>query len=176
MSNMDPQSLYLAYPADSCPTGSFDIKHQETGEIAGYNAVFTVIGSSHCITVPELSYCEIASCVPLETESTERLPLVPGMARTVRHDSGHLTANTEVEARPMATFPGPDTFDISYRFGPRAYTTIHRPESGTYETYHTYPERDITLYTRTEITLPDTPTDSDRTAKQMQRSEPLSSE
>jgi hypothetical protein len=176
MSEIDSQSLYLAYPADRCPAGHFDIKHQETGEIAGYNAIFTVIGSSHCITVPELSYCEIASCEPIETEPAERLPLILGMARTVRYDSEHLTAHTKAEVRPLSAFPDPDTFDISYQFGPCAYTTIHQPESDTYETYHTYPERDIALYTRTQLTLADTPTDPNRTAKQMQRLEPLSSE
>lgn len=176
MSEIEPQYLHLAYPADRGSVDRFDIKHRETAELVDHAAVFTVIGSSHCIAVPKLAYCELVSCEPIEAEPTEKLRLTEGMARTVRYESGPLTAHTAAEVRPLAAFPDPTTFDISHRFGPRAYTTIDRPESDTYETYHTYPERDIALYTRTELALSDSCTETHQATGQMQRSDLLTSE
>ena len=44
---------------------------------------------------------------------------------------------------------------MAYRFGPDASTTIE-VEGGAIETYHTYPEFDLALFTRTTIeTVPD---------------------
>jgi len=70
-----------------------------------------------------------------------------GPAR-IRFESGGLCCETVVDRRPLSAFPDGASFDLSYRFGADAVTTV---DVGTdrYETYHTYPEFDLALYTCT---------------------------
>jgi hypothetical protein len=59
-----------------------------------------------------------------------------------------LRCETLVERRPLAAFPAEESFDLAYWFDDDAVTTIDLRSDG-YETYHTYPEFDLALYTRT---------------------------
>lgn len=73
---------------------------------------------------------------------------------------GSVGVTTTITREPLSAFPGPEPFEIAYRFGPRAYTTIDCRSPTTYETYHTYPEYDLALYSEHEFAdLPATPAD-----------------
>ena len=55
-----------------------------------------------------------------------------------------------VEHRSLEAFPAEESFDLAYWFGEDAVTAIDLGETG-YETYHTYPEYDLALYSRTRF-------------------------
>ncbi|WP_436926382.1 hypothetical protein [Halosimplex amylolyticum] len=79
----------------------------------------------------------------------------PAPRRRIDYAVDGLRCTTVVERRPLAAFPAEGTFDLAYRFGPDAVTTVDVLADG-YETYHTYPEFDLALYTRTVFeTVPD---------------------
>jgi|AntDeeMinimDraft_4_1070355.scaffolds.fasta_scaffold03221_3 hypothetical protein len=144
--------LYLAYFPDTPSLDEFDVKQIEQREFLGSDGTFTVIGSSHYIAIPELEYHEILSCKPLTREEVKTISLEHGYNDTFTHEACTVTVETFIEAQKLSEFPGPDVFDISYRFAPDAYTTIGFIDENTYETYHTYPEHDLAIYTKTKLT------------------------
>ncbi|WP_253739091.1 hypothetical protein [Halohasta salina] len=77
---------------------------------------------------------------------------------TGRYRFGSIGVTTTISREPLSAFPGPEPFDIAYRFDPQAYTTINCQSTTNYETYHTYPEYDLALYSEHEFTdLPAAP-------------------
>jgi hypothetical protein len=113
-------------------------------------ATVAVIGSSHYVGVPSLDYYELCSCRPIEGSNVTEVPLETGVDRRVRLEGDDLTVETEIEGRPLASFPGPEGTSVAYRFAPEAYTTVD-VDDGAIETYHTYPEFDLALFTRTVL-------------------------
>lgn len=79
---------------------------------------------------------------------TDRFLFEGDAARRLDYVAEGLRCATVVERQPLAAFPDGDSFDLAYRFGEDAVTTIDLRTDG-YETYHTYPEFDLALYTRT---------------------------
>lgn len=69
-------------------------------------------------------------------------------ARRIEYETDAVRCETVIERQPLAVFPENTAFDLTYWFDDRAVTAI---DIGTeqYETYHTYPEFDLALYTRT---------------------------
>ena len=58
----------------------------------------------------------------------------------------------EFSADDLAAFPADRDYDLAYEFSPEAHTAIAIDEADPgYETYHTYPEHDLTVYTRTRL-------------------------
>lgn len=127
-----------------------------TREFLGTEFTFRVIGSSHSVSAPALDFHELSSCeaVDVDGATTIRLDAPPsdGVAtRRLVHETEALRCETVVERQPLAAFPGVDAADLAYEFEAEAVTTI---DVGTdaYETYHTYPEFDLALFTRTVFT------------------------
>jgi len=166
-----PESLYLAYTAEEPPLADYDIKRRAQREFFGTEFTFAVIGDSHYIGAPELGYHELFSCKPIREgrvttvelaaeshpyespRSTD--PPTPSDEQEIHgghYRFGSVGVTTTIRREPLSAFPGPEPFDIAYRFDPKAYTTINCPSSSTYETYHTYPEYDLALYTEHEFT------------------------
>ncbi|MFC7130164.1 hypothetical protein [Haloferax chudinovii] len=143
--------LYFGYSADAPDLTTVDVKAVAPATLAGEPAVLTVIGESHYVGLPALGFHELCSCKPLPHERTHRTPLSVGAEREFSFESDRLDARTVVEGRPLDAFPGPEEATVAYRFGPEAWTTI-RVADGGYETYHTYPEYDLALYTETTMT------------------------
>ena len=162
-----PDSLYLAYTAEQPPLAEYDVKRRV--ERPFFDSVFTfaVIGDSHYIGAPELGFHELFSCKPIQegrvttvelAETSERrrsigLPTDDSQeVHTGHYRFGSVGVTTTISREPLAAFPGPEPFDIAYRFDPEAYTTIDCRSATSYETYHTYPEYDLALYSEHEFT------------------------
>jgi hypothetical protein len=147
-----------------------------TRHFLGAEFTFRVVGSSHYISAPAYDFHELSSCepVPGEDVATIRLDAVSASespaaddagqtgsesltadeadtgesTRRLTYETGALQCETLVERRPLAAFPSDASFDLAYWFDDDAVTTIDLGSDG-YETYHTYPEVDLALYTRT---------------------------
>lgn len=148
--------LHVAYPTTPPDFVSFDVKALTPETLLGAPCTVAVVGQSHVVTAPALSYHEVCSCVPQSVDTSETVALDSGVTARVQTDDGRETAaTTEVAVRPLDAFPGADDATIAYRFGPEAWTTVslHR-ERASYETYHTYPERDVVVHTTTRLTEP----------------------
>ena len=163
-----PDTLNLAYTTEAPTLDEYDIKHQETREFFDRVFTLTVIGDSHYIGCADLAYHELLTCKPLDekepaSDSPEQqfwtpnglmktVPLVAGYSETLRHVVNRVGITTELAGQPLSEFGNPDEYDIAYKFGADAYTTIDLLDDTTYETYHTYPEYDVALRTVTSFT------------------------
>ncbi|MFH5801481.1 hypothetical protein [Haladaptatus sp. CMAA 1911] len=154
-----PTTLYFGYTNATPDIASLDVKTVHPDTLLGYPAAFTVIGESHYVGFPALGFHELCSCRSLPSETTYETPLSPAVEREFRFDGDHIGATTLVAGRPIDAFPGPEAATVAYRFGPEAWTTILVTDSG-YETYHTYPEHELALYTETTLTRRNTPPES----------------
>lgn len=148
-----PGELYFGYTADRPDLTAVDVKTVHPTTLLGRPAVFTVIGESHYVGVPALGFHELCSCRPLASATTHETPLTTAVEREFRFDGDRVTARTDVVGRPLAAFPGSEDATVAHRFGPDAWTTLRATEDG-YETYHTYPEYDLALFTETRLVVP----------------------
>jgi hypothetical protein len=147
----EPTALYFGYPTTTPSLDGVEVKRVTPETLQGSPAVLTIIGASHYVGIPSLQFHEICSCRPLPSERTYETPLTRGIEHEFNFERDHLGARTRVEGRPLDAFPGSDDATTAYRFGPDAWTTIRVTDAG-YETYHTYPEYDLALYTETTLT------------------------
>jgi len=138
-----------------------------TRDFLGAEFTFRVIGSSHYVSAPAYDFHELSSCDSVDGDEATTLrldgptvadgPRSGDVTRTPAEADGRLRLDyaadgvrcaTVVERRPLAAFPAEESFDLAYRFGEDAVTTVDIGADG-YETYHTYPEFALALYTRT---------------------------
>jgi hypothetical protein len=148
----EPTALYFAYTPTAPDLDHFDVKRVVPAEIFGQPTALTVIGESHYVGIPQLGFHEICSCNPLPAETMHYTPLEQDLERAFSFENERLSATTIVETRPIDSLPDEERVDVAYRFGPDAWTTI-TVDQDTYETYHTYPEHEIALYTRTRLSI-----------------------
>jgi hypothetical protein len=174
----DHTVLRLVHLPTAPDLAAMDVKRRAEGRLCGARADVRVIGSSHCLSLPDRDFHELCSCRPLpelgvETTagdaaapdggvpaatdaatvpagSVRRIPLSPGVERTVTTDTGDLRAATTVEGLALDAFPREHAFDVRYRFGPEAVTAIDLDDD-RFETYHTYPEFDLALRSETVL-------------------------
>lgn len=145
-----PPKLHFAYATTAPSLEPFDVKTIHPDDVAGRPGAFAVIGESHYVGVPALDFHEVCSCEPLSGERVRAVALEPGAERTFSFESERLDARTRAAVRPLDAFPGSEHADVAHRFGPDAWTTVRVRDDG-YETYHTYPEYDLALYTDTRL-------------------------
>lgn len=141
-------TLFVAVSAERLPLDGVDVKAETTGDLLGTSADFLVIGDSHAVRAPELDYFEVCSCRPVA--DGRRLPLEPDTDAAFVHE-GRVRARTRVESLSLDAFDPDENYDVVHRFDARAWTAV-RVSDGGYETFHTYPERALTLRTRTDLT------------------------
>ncbi|SEQ85149.1 DUF2617 family protein [Natrinema salaciae] len=149
--------------ADRPPeTGDVRVFDSFTRRFLGTAFTFRIIGSSHYVSAPEYDFYELSTCDPAPTVVRDGtgIPLESDRPpRRLVFETDALRCVTTVEHRPLSAFPhdrfrsGSPGFDLAYAFdgNPDAVTTIEIAEDG-YETYHTYPEFDLALYTRSAFT------------------------
>ena len=172
-----PERLYLAYKTEQPPLAKYDIKRRVQRRFFGSKFIFFVIGDSHYVRAPDLGFHELFSCKPIRQGRVATVALAAGSGPPHdRHPTesrcsigapadgdgreihsgcyrvGSVGVTTTIRREPMSAFPGPGQFDIAYQFEPGAYTTIDCRSPTTYETYHTYPEYDLALYSEHEFT------------------------
>ena len=135
--------------ASEPPTSDVTVYASLTREFLGTQATFEVIGSSHRVAVPALEFYEMSSCAPVENATGTEIPLTTdGERREITHETDRLRCVTTVDRLPLAAFDEHESFDLAYRFGPDAVTTVDVGDR-QFETYHTYPEHDLAVYSRT---------------------------
>lgn len=116
-------------------------------DLAGATVRFDVIGASHHVHAPAWGVHETASCRPLGP-GAEAVALEPGVALDRAVETPAVAWRLRVETRPLAL---PDReFDLHHAFDPGAVTAV-AVGADRFETYHTYPEHDLTLYTETTV-------------------------
>jgi hypothetical protein len=144
---MTTQNLYLASLSERPSLDNFDVKSRKEDTLFGADFTFHVIGNSHYIESPDLGFYELLSCEQFNAAPVRTLPLERNYEFRVISQTGDVTIETNIRTEPLSKFPDPEAFDVSYRFAEDAYTTIRYPNDDRYETYHTYPEYDLSLYT-----------------------------
>lgn len=156
-------TYHLAYSTTAPALTDHDIKQRATRPFFDREFTFTVIGDSHYIGCAEAGYHELLTCNPRGGSGTagatdwdreglrKTVPLTVGHEERLRHVLDGVGIETEISGEPLAAVDAPESFDIAYRFGPNAYTTIDLLAADTYETYHTYPEYDLALRTETRL-------------------------
>ena len=149
----DTTELHVAYPRKPPDFERFDVKALTPETLLGEPCTVAVVGQSHVVTAPDLGYHEVCSCLPQPVDASETVALDPGVTARVRTGDGReTTATTDLAVRPLDAFPAPDEATIAYRFGPEAWTTVSLAAGRrSYETYHTYPERDVVVHTTTRL-------------------------
>ncbi|MFC7078636.1 hypothetical protein [Haloarcula halophila] len=137
------------------PTDEVTVYDELTRSFVGTQFRFRVIGSSHYVSASEYDFYELSSCDPVDSSGAV-IPLdTGGERRRLSHETDRVKCQTVIEHEPLAAFPSEASFDLAYWFGEDAVTAIDLGENG-YETYHTYPEYDLTLYSQTRfVRLPE---------------------
>jgi hypothetical protein len=149
----DSTELHVAYPQTPPDFAAFDVKALTPETLLGEPCTVAVVGQSHVVTAPALGYHEVCSCVPQTVEASETVALDQGVTARVDTTDGEraVTATTDLSVHPLSSFPGPGDVTVAYRFGPGAWTTVRLVADRGYETYHTYPERDVAVRTETRL-------------------------
>ena len=142
-------TLHFAYDAVAPSMDAFDVKKIEPGALLGAPAAFTVVGESHVVAAPALGFHELCSCRRLP-EVAFSVPLDRGLRREFEVEVGRVRVETEASVTELDDFPGAEGADVAFRFDPAAWTTIDVDDDG-YETYHTYPEYGLAVYTATRL-------------------------
>jgi hypothetical protein len=138
------------------PTADVDVYADLVTDLLGAPFQFCIVGSSHFVSSPALEFYELSSCEPVAAEGAVTLDLEASGSETLTHETDSLQCETFVDRRPLSAFPGPEPSDLAYRFDEDAVTTVALSDDG-YETYHTYPEFDLALYTETRFLRVDSP-------------------
>lgn len=113
---------------------------------------FNVIGSSHFVYSEPLGFYEVSSCKSIDDGDVHTLRLSTDMAGEFAFEAEGVACTVEVSADDLAAFPADRDYDLAYEFSPEAHTAIAIDGADPgYETYHTYPEHDLTVYTRTRL-------------------------
>ena len=147
---MTTNKLYLRYSQSPVDMGRVDVKQRRTTRLGDIEFNLAIIGNSHYITAPEISFYEIVSCVPPRGSRSPDavVPLTDGVTDQITHQTANYTVETTIEVQPLADCPSPELADMAYRFAEGAYTTItHTSVDSTYRTYHTYPEYQLGVCT-----------------------------
>jgi len=145
------ETLTFAH-TDEPPASDVTVYASLTREFLGVQATFDVIGSSHRVSVPALEFYELSSCAAVENATGTRVALSPdGGRRELTHETDELRCVTTVDRFPLAEFDrAVGSFDLAHRFAPEAVTTVDVGDHG-FETYHTYPEHDLAVYSRSRV-------------------------
>lgn len=159
---MSRDTLRFVHASDP-PTADVRVYDELVADLLGTRFRFRVIGSSHLVSAPAVDFYELSSCDPVETAGDADADGEHGRVTTVAldaprdrgavrlvHEAERVRCETVVERRPLAAFPDDASFDLAHWFGDDAVTTVALAPDG-YETYHTYPEFDLALYTRTRF-------------------------
>ena len=179
------------------PSSDVRVFDSLTTQFLGAEFTFHVIGNSHYVSAPAYDFHELSSCDPVSGDDVTTLRLDgstteashsgidPSQSETrqsqsetdawrrLEYAADGLRCATVVERRPLAAFPDGEDFDLAYWFGEDAVTTVDLC-ADDYETYHTYPEFDLALYTRTVFeTVPSVAVDDTTEGSAVQVQDPL---
>ncbi|WP_206425093.1 DUF2617 family protein [Halosimplex salinum] len=170
----DKHTLHFVHSTGP-PTSDVRVFDSLTRDFLGAEFTFRVIGSSHYVSAPAYGFHELSSCEPVAGDDVTAVALDAGPTPSpaangdaplrIDYETERLRCATIVDRRPLSAFPDEEPFDLCYRFDEDAVTTVDVGARG-YETYHTYPEFDLALYTRTTFErVPAATAEDDASAK-----------
>ena len=148
----DSEELHFGFAA-RCPSiDGLRIFDSVETTLLGEPFSVNVIGSSHFVYSEPLGFYEVCSCETIDDGNVHTLKLSTDMAGEFAFEADGVACTVEVWADDLAAYPADRTFDLAYEFSPDAYTAIAVDDDDPgYETYHTYPEHDLTVHTRTHL-------------------------
>ena len=142
--------LYFGFAASPPDASAVTVYDTLRTDLLGDPFAFNVIGSSHYVAAERGGFHELCSCRAIEMDQRHVLDLTDRKEETYHFSGEGHDCEATVAIRSLESFPRERSFDLWYRFDERAVTTIDRTPDG-YETYHTYPEFDCAVYTRTRF-------------------------
>lgn len=142
------ETLHFGFTPDPPPLESVVVYERLETDHLGVPFVFDVIGTSHHVYAPSLSFHEVASCERLPGGTVENYPLRPGLSDRLTFESEAVVCETAVWTEAGAVLP--EDPDVAYAFSERADTAIVLVEGG-YDTYHTYPEHGLTVRSESRL-------------------------
>jgi hypothetical protein len=142
-------SLYVGFTTEPPALEEVVVYERLEADLLGVPVTFDVIGTSHHVAAPELDFHEVASCERLPGGTVHEYPLQAGVDETLSFRTDEVECETRVWTESGAELPRADP-DVAYVFSERAKTAILVGEN-SYETFHTYPEHELTV--RSETTL-----------------------
>ncbi|WP_135664978.1 DUF2617 family protein [Halorhabdus rudnickae] len=167
---MTRSTLQFVHSAEP-PSTDLRVFDSLTTRFLGTTFRFRVVGSSHYISAPAYDFHELSSCEPVAAKAVETIRLdgpqqddnreCNEATTSLGYETDALHCETIIERRPLSAFPADASFDLAYWFGDDAATTVNI-QAGGYETYHTYPEFDLALYTQTIFDAVPNPQEVDR--------------
>lgn len=140
-------TLHFGFSAEPPTIHDVEVYDRLEREFLGAPFVFEVIGASHHIYSAVRGFHEVSSCRTVEDGDTYDLQLGTGIDREFAFAVEGLECRTGVWTEPLSAFPAEERFDLRHDFGRDAVTAIEIGDHH-YDTYHTYPEHDQTLCTR----------------------------
>ena len=146
--------LYFALGAGETLAPDVTVYERATARVAGRRFTFKIIGKSHHVIDADGTFSELCACTPLDDVvdgRTETADLEFGIEREFGRVGDGILHRVGLSVIPIDAIPS-GSFDLVYRFASRAITAIDVYPSG-FETYHTYPERDIAARTRTAVSF-----------------------
>lgn len=147
---MPGDTLYFGFSSAEPPLEEVVVYERLETDLLGVPFVFDVIGASHHVRCPAYGFHEVASCERLPGGRVHEYPLDPGVADSLSFEGEGVACETDVWTEPGSELPDPDRVDLEYVFSPAAETAIVVGDRG-YETYHTYPEFDLTVRSETAL-------------------------
>lgn len=116
---------------------------------------FSVIGLSHCVSSGNYEYCELSSCLDLGISNTSKYCLMSEVGKKeIRYCNARLRANISIIFYNIKeiNISNLRNSDLFYEFDNEALTAI-KINDNNYETYHSYPEFDKVVYSKTEFNI-----------------------
>lgn len=146
---------------DEPPADAYETYHSGEIWLNGVRYDVRIIGSSHYIsadaegslTTPSVEnsygdhYHEMLSCYDVPDVYTSQYDIT-GALDTELHAGSLSFPTVELHSFPLSAFPSERTFDVAYKFDEKAWTTVDATGDG-WETWPTYPELGVALYTET---------------------------
>jgi hypothetical protein len=129
-------------------------RHRE--RLLGEEFTFEVVGQSHRVAAPAVEFHEVASLAAVCDDgngTVYTLSLSADLGREFAFAGEAFDARTVLTGGPLTAYPADRSFDLRCEFDSGAETAVAVADRG-YETYHTYPQRDVTLYSRTTFEAP----------------------
>jgi hypothetical protein len=140
-------TLRFGFSADPPTIHDASVYDRLERRFLGVPFVFEVIGASHHVYSAVRGFYEVSSCRTVSDCETVPVDLGDPVDREFAFAVDGLECRTRVWTEPLASFDSSRSFDVHYTFEGDAVTAIDVSDRH-YDTYHTYPEHDQTVRSR----------------------------
>ena len=141
--------LYVGFTADRPALDGVEVYERLETTLLDEPVTLKIIGKSHHVSAPPLDFHEVASCERLPGGTVHDYPLETGIDERLTFETPSVRCDTRVWTESGSDLPDDDP-DVAYVFSQAARTAILVDKRG-YETFHTYPEHDLTVRSETVL-------------------------